>query len=118
LHSADERGRYHVVERSWGTFQRSFQLPLGIEEDKIEASFNDGVLTVRIPKAALPQPRRIQIKGAGAGGQEDRQRVSGPRSADRSEREVEGRQEREPRAAREGRTEGRSEGRTSERTER
>jgi HSP20 family protein len=73
---SDERGRYHVVERSWGTFQRSFQLPAGIDEDKIEANFDQGVLTVRIPKAALPQPRRIQVKGASAS-QGEQPRVSG-----------------------------------------
>jgi HSP20 family protein len=56
-----EEGRYHVVERSHGSFMRSFQLPQGIDEGQINANFHDGLLTVRIPKAALPQPRKIQI---------------------------------------------------------
>jgi HSP20 family protein len=56
-----EEGRYHVVERSYGSFMRSFQLPQGIDENQIKADFHDGVLTIRIPKAALPQPRKIQI---------------------------------------------------------
>lgn len=60
----DER-RYHLVERSYGSFARSFQLPQGVDESKIEAGFEDGVLTVRIPKAALPQPKRIQINAGG-----------------------------------------------------
>jgi HSP20 family protein len=58
-----EDGRYHVVERSYGTFMRTFTLPQGVDETQIQAEFNDGVLSIRIPKSALPQPRRIQISG-------------------------------------------------------
>ena len=58
-----EDARYHVVERTYGTFFRSFQLPQGVDEGQITAEFNNGVLSVRIPKAALPQPRKIQIAG-------------------------------------------------------
>ena len=57
----DENNRYHVVERSYGSFMRSFQLPQGIDESKIEADYNNGILSIHIPKAALPQPHRIQI---------------------------------------------------------
>ena len=53
--------RYQVVERSYGTFVRTFQLPQGVDEDQIKAEFDNGVLTLSIPKAALPQPKRIQI---------------------------------------------------------
>jgi len=56
-------GRFHVVERSYGTFMRTFTLPQGVDENQIQAEFNDGVLSIRIPKAALPQPKRIQIGG-------------------------------------------------------
>jgi HSP20 family protein len=59
-------GRYHVVERSYGSFTRSFQLPTGVDEQRIEADFVDGVLIVRIPKAALAQPRRIEIRNSGS----------------------------------------------------
>lgn len=59
-----EEGRFHTVERSYGSFFRSFQLPQGVDESQITADFHDGVLTIDIPKAALPQPRRIQISGA------------------------------------------------------
>lgn len=57
----EEGGRYHAVERTYGSFFRSFQLPQGIDESQITADFHDGILTVRIPKTALPQPRRIRI---------------------------------------------------------
>lgn len=59
-------GRYHVVERSYGSFQRSFQLPQGVDDDRIEAEFTDGLLIVHFPKAALPQPRRIEIRNSGS----------------------------------------------------
>ena len=67
-----EEGRYHLVERTYGSFTRSFVLPQGLNEEQISADFDNGLLMIRIPKAALPQPRRIQI-GAGqqvAGGQQ------------------------------------------------
>ena len=57
----DEQSRYHVVERTYGAFMRTFQLPQGIDEDQIAADFDNGILSLRIPKTALPQPRRIQI---------------------------------------------------------
>jgi HSP20 family protein len=57
----DEQSRYHVVERTYGSFMRTFQLPQGVDEDQIAAEFDNGILSLRIPKAALPQPRRIQI---------------------------------------------------------
>ena len=59
-----EEDRFHLVERSYGSFSRTFQLPQGVDESKILAEFENGVLAVRVPKAALPQPRRIQIGSA------------------------------------------------------
>ena len=57
--------RFQVVERVSGSFMRTFQLPQGIDEDQIKAEFNNGVLTLQIPKAALPQPKRIEISATG-----------------------------------------------------
>jgi HSP20 family protein len=59
-----EDSRYQVVERVYGTFIRSFQLPQGVDADQIKAEFNNGVLSLHIPKAALPQPKRIEISGS------------------------------------------------------
>lgn len=59
----EEGGRYHVVERSYGEFIRSFQLPPGVDEESIEADFDNGVLTVKVPKSET-QSRRISIGGA------------------------------------------------------
>lgn len=57
-----EAGRWHLMERSAGAFRRSFQLPQNAEEDRIEASFTHGLLTVRVPKAEVPKPKRIEIR--------------------------------------------------------
>jgi HSP20 family protein len=55
-------GRWHLVERLRGSFQRRFTLPENVAEDGIEATFAHGVLSIRAPKTAVPQPRRIEIK--------------------------------------------------------
>lgn len=60
----DDEGRFHIVERSYGSFTRSFQLPQGVQEDEIAATFQDGLLSIRVPKAPRPQPRRIEIGSA------------------------------------------------------
>ena len=57
----DKQRRYHMAERSYGSFFRSFTLPQGIDENRITADFGDGVLHVHIPKDALPKPRHIEI---------------------------------------------------------
>lgn len=53
---------YLRVERRYGKFLRSFQLPVRVQEDKIEAVFKDGVLTVQIPKAEEVKPKQIAVK--------------------------------------------------------
>ncbi len=63
----DQNRRYHLIERTYGGFSRSFRLPQGLDESKIEASFEHGVLTVHVPKAALPQPKKIQISTGSTG---------------------------------------------------
>ena len=68
-----EEGRFHLVERTYGSFQRSFQLPQGVDEKQIQADFDKGVLHISIPKAALPQPRRIEIGGAAGRARSDDQ---------------------------------------------
>jgi len=56
--------RYHRVERSYGTFVRSFSLPQDVAEDKMKAEFKDGVLLVHLPKAEKPKPKAVEIKVA------------------------------------------------------
>jgi HSP20 family protein len=62
-----ERDQYLYRERRFGTFNRTLQLPVRVEGERAEATFENGVLTLRIPKAEEVKPRQIQIK-AGASG--------------------------------------------------
>jgi HSP20 family protein len=62
--SEEERGGYLVRERRSGSFRRSLQLPEGIDEDRIRARFENGVLEVSIRGGAAVQgPKRIQLEG-------------------------------------------------------
>ncbi len=62
----DERENYHVMERGYGSFQRSIRLPETIDEDKAEARFDKGVLTITLPKRPemVSAQKKIEIKGA------------------------------------------------------
>ena len=62
----EKRKDYHVSERRYGTFQRSFSVPDGIDADKISASFKKGVLTIALPKTPEAQKleKKISIKTA------------------------------------------------------
>lgn len=57
-----ERQGYHRIERAYGAFSRSLTLPEGVDGDAIAASFDMGVLEVRVPKPVERQPRRIAIE--------------------------------------------------------
>jgi HSP20 family protein len=64
----EERGGYLVRERRAGSFRRSMTLPEGVDEDRVHARFEDGVLEVTVEGAARnqePEPKRIQIEGSG-----------------------------------------------------
>jgi HSP20 family protein len=59
----EEKGRkYHRVERSYGSFLRTFTLPDNIDESKVQADFKDGILNVHLRKAEKPKPRAIEVK--------------------------------------------------------
>ena len=57
----EKKVRYHVWERAYGKFQRSFVLPGNVDEKKISAEFENGVLKVHMPKTAESKARRIKI---------------------------------------------------------
>lgn len=57
----DEKG-YHRIERSYGSFSRTFSLPDTIEPEGVKATFKDGVLTVTLPKKELAKPRQIKVE--------------------------------------------------------
>jgi len=53
---------YHLVERRCGRFERSFTLPRTVDAEKISARFEQGLLTVTLPKAEAAKPRRVEIR--------------------------------------------------------
>jgi len=57
-----EGPNYLIRERSCTSFERSFALPEGIDEDNIEGEFKNGVLTVTIPKLPTKEPKKIDVK--------------------------------------------------------
>jgi HSP20 family protein len=63
--NAEERGGYRRVERSFGSFARSFVLPKGTPVDAIDAQVEHGVLTVTIPKAPAATARKVEVTGGG-----------------------------------------------------
>ena len=72
------QGRYHRRERRFGRFTRSVMLPNEVNSNTCDARFEDGVLTVTLPKSEQARPKRIQI----AGGQ--RQAVEAPKAGEAS----------------------------------
>jgi HSP20 family protein len=70
--SNDGEVRVFAAERVHGTFERSIRLPEFVDADRIDASFDNGLLTVTIPKAQTAQPRKIQIRGSQTSGEQQK----------------------------------------------
>lgn len=67
VENEDRSGGYYLRERRYGGFQRSMTLPDGVDESKIHARFQDGVLEVTVEgAAAVHEPKKIAIEGPGA----------------------------------------------------
>ncbi len=58
---SDDQGIFRRVERSYGTFRRSFALPRGVDPSKVEAKFEDGVLSLTLPKSEMAKSRKIAV---------------------------------------------------------
>jgi HSP20 family protein len=59
----DESDNYHRVERSYGTFTRSFTLPRNVAGEEAKADFKNGLLRITLPKKEEAKARKIEIKG-------------------------------------------------------
>ncbi len=55
--------QYHRMERGYGAFRRSFTLPATVDAARVEAGYQDGVLTVKLPRREESRPRQIQVNG-------------------------------------------------------
>lgn len=60
-----ENATYHLLERSFGEFERSFTLNVPVDIEKVEATYRDGVLTIRLPKVEPKRAKRIEVKVEG-----------------------------------------------------
>jgi HSP20 family protein len=61
-HEKEEKGKkYHRVERSYGSFVRSFTLPDLVDEENVRAEFKDGVLNLQLPKSEKAKPKAIEV---------------------------------------------------------
>ena len=56
-----EKDRAHLIERSHGSFRRSFTLPATVDSTRVDASYQDGVLVVKLPRREESRPRTIAI---------------------------------------------------------
>lgn len=59
----EDYGRYHVMERAYGYFERAIPLPTPVNEDGARATYRRGVLRITLPKTAAARRRRIEVKG-------------------------------------------------------
>ncbi len=57
-----EGGSYRRQERSSGRFTRTIQLPFSVEADKVDARYEKGILTIRLPRREADKPKKIEIK--------------------------------------------------------
>jgi HSP20 family protein len=62
LEREEKKENYHRVERSYGSFTRSFSLPVSVDAEKIRAESKNGVLRVFLPKKSEAKPKSIQVK--------------------------------------------------------
>jgi HSP20 family protein len=65
-HKEEQKKDYHVSERQFGAFERSFQVPESVDNDKIDAQFKNGVLTISLPKKpeAKKAEKKISVNGS------------------------------------------------------
>jgi len=59
---ASDKGGYHRIERSYGGFERSFTVPNTVDAEHVKADYNNGVLTVTLPKKESAKPRKINVE--------------------------------------------------------
>jgi HSP20 family protein len=62
--SKQDTHNYHRVERSYGAFRRSFNVPDSVDSENVKAEYKDGVLTVTLPKKEVAKPRTIKVQVA------------------------------------------------------
>jgi HSP20 family protein len=87
--SEQQNERAHRIERTYGTFERTFVLPSTVDPEKIEARYENGVLLVTIPKAERAKPREIRVKSSATGSSQLRTGAQSQRQVERGPTEAE-----------------------------
>jgi HSP20 family protein len=89
--------RWHIKERRFGAFQRSISLPNNVDPDQVGARYEDGVLTLTLPKTEQAKPRRINVSSGGQrGAQQTIEGKAQPRNGQQaSERQAKQRKDRQ-----------------------
>lgn len=64
IREGEDGSNYHLVERRYGRFERRFTLPRSVDAEKVAADYENGILTITLPKVEKAKPRRIQIKAS------------------------------------------------------
>jgi len=59
---ASDKGGYHRIERSYGSFERSFTVPNTVDAEHVKADYKNGALTVTLPKKETAKPRKINVE--------------------------------------------------------
>jgi len=57
----EEKDSYHRIERAYGSFSRSFRLPTNVDTGAAKAAFDNGILTIELPKSEEARPRKLEI---------------------------------------------------------
>jgi HSP20 family protein len=84
-----EEGTFHLSERRYGRFNRSFVLPRDVEPDGINARCQDGLLTIRVPKSERARRRRIEVQSGDGGAREVEARTGGHEEHEQQGEQVE-----------------------------
>jgi HSP20 family protein len=59
----EKEGDYHLTERSFGSFSRVVALPAAVDADKAAAKYENGVVTITLPKTEQAKPKKVEVKG-------------------------------------------------------
>ncbi len=62
LEKISEKGGWHRMERSYGTFERAFTLPESVDPEHVKADYKNGTLTVTLPKKEIAKPRQVKVE--------------------------------------------------------
>jgi HSP20 family protein len=60
--NSEEKGGYHRIERSYGSFTRCFSLPDSVDTEKVKAEYKNGVLSVTLPKLEVAKPKSVKVQ--------------------------------------------------------